>query len=286
MMWKAPGEHLTRNLARVEARACHFDGIATRRRGQAPAIEPEKEAATVPRREEQTTTADAGVAEQVSSTARDKLVSGKVVGFAVALLLVLGLAVGAWLLWGQDPAPTAGGDQSTEQHEPPVAELTSGPLSDDPLPLAQIDGAAESHPALQHFTEVEELGYLDDREVDAYTSAGAADARFQGQRVPDGCAARILLTSASSVDAATTAAQALAELHIRAGAVRSAGPLKSGQITVLEDADSGSGQIQAHYPAGNVIVRIDVTHPEGLSAARPCFDTVLESQLAVLPANA
>lgn len=237
------------------------------------------------RPEEQATTANTGVAERAGSTDRGKVIPGKVAGFAIAVLLIAGIAVGAWLLWGQDPAPSAGTDQSTEPLEPPVAELSTGSHSGDPLPVAQLNDAAASHPGIEHFTEVEELGYLDDSEVDAYTSAGAADARLQVQRVPDNCNVRILLTSASSVDAATTATQALADLHVASGATRLPGPPKSGHITALED-DSGAGQIEAHYAAGNVIVRIDVRNPDGLSDARKCFDTVLAAQLAVLPANA
>lgn len=235
--------------------------------------------------EQATATAHTGVAERANSSARDKLIPGKTAGFAVALLLIIAIAVGAWWLRGEDPAPSAGsGAQQAEPRKPPVAELTTGPHSDDALPLAQLNGAAESHPDIQLFNEVENLGYLDDDEVGAYVAADAADARFQGQRLPDGCTARILLTSASSVDAATTAAKTLAAEHIDSGARMMPGPLKRGHITALEAG--GSGQIVAHYVAGNVIVRIDVRKPGGLAEARRCFDGVLAAQLAVLPANA
>lgn len=234
--------------------------------------------------EQATATAGTGVAERAGSSTRDKVLSGKAIGFAVALLLIVGIAIGAWLLRGEDPAPSAG--SGAQPRKPPVAELTTGPHSDDALPLAQLNGAGESHPDIQLFNDVENLGYLYDDEVSAYVAAGAADARFQGQRLSDNCTARILLTSASSVAAATTAAKALAAVHIGAGARTVPDALKSGHITALEDSDSGSGQIVAHYAAGNVIVRIDVQNPGSLADARKCFDGVLAAQLAVLPANA
>lgn len=211
---------------------------------------------------------------------------GKIVGVGLALLLLAGMALGAWWLWGGNSGkPTAGPSERTSAQQPRMdtssAARTTFTRPPDPLPIAELPGDPEEHPEVITLADMADKNYLDDKELAAYQKAGASDTKFHVQHLNSGATAPILLAAMDSGKKARTAVMQLRNIQLADGAGAAAKPPRN--VYVTEHTDGKRAEIRAHYASGNVLVRIEVRSTDGLKAARKDFRKVLNAQLEQLP---
>lgn len=215
---------------------------------------------------------------------------GKIVGIAVAIILLAGLAFGGWWLWGRDSAPAADEPKNPTTNQPSnpasPASSVSQPPENQSLPIATLEGTPGEEATIKQFSDVASLNYLTPDETSAYQTAGAGEANFESVWMAGGSKAIILLAKGSGADGALKAAKELREVQIGNGAKKAAQQPAGVFITEYTDKKSGLGQVRAHYASGDVIVRIEVANSRGIDAARTSFKDVLNAQLDLLPADA
>lgn len=203
----------------------------------------------------------------------------KIVAIVVAVVVLAGIALGAYLLWGTG---SGGGQQGAQ---PSSSQQPSSQAPPDPLGVANIPGSAESHDNVTTFNAVSGLNYLNSNELSTYSSAGAAAAKYIVHHLDDGNTVVLLLTEVNSPVAAQNAANQLLSIQIRNGASRLNDSPNGVYASTIKAKDANPAQVRGHYAHGNVIVRIEVSGPNQ-QAAQTDFANILASQMQVLPANA
>lgn len=227
---------------------------------------------------------DAGWVQQGPESSNDKPHNGngaKIAAIVAAVVVLVGVAIGAYLLWGRSSEAGDGG-QSTPQ--PTNDQQPSELRPPDPLAVPDLPGEAESHSNVTTFKAVSGLNYLNSSELSTYSSAGAGPAKYVVHNLDDGSTVVLLLTQVNSPAAARNAAKQLLNIQVHNGA-HSVGDLPNGVYASAIDAKGGDpAQIRGHYAHGNVVVRIEVK-AQSLQSAETDFSTILNAELQVLPAN-
>lgn len=212
--------------------------------------------------------------------------TGKIVGVVLTVLLLVGIGFGAWWLLGNDSSSTAGGGSPTETTTTaPSPTTTTPPPEPEKLPVAELEGTAEPYDAIESFAQVKDLNYLTDDEFTAYKKADAGEANFHVQNLPSGSRAVLLLTEVTDGDDAEKAVKKLRDIQVKNGAKKAKDAPKGIFVTEFTNSSDKSAQIRVHYVAENAIVRLEIRSSEGLDEARADYDTVLNAQLDVLPAD-
>ncbi|ASR33714.1 hypothetical protein BAY61_00490 [Prauserella marina] len=204
---------------------------------------------------------------------------GKIFAIIGAVVVLAGIAVGAYLLWGT-------GDDNADPRNPPSSQQQNPPASsqpvEDPLPIGEISGQPEEHSEVKTFADVPGLTYLNDQEVESYERADPGDTKFTVYRDGQGATAVILLTKVGDKGAASDEVSSLAGIQTNNGAESVTEGVPDGVlVTAFEDG----AQYRAHYLSGDVLVRVEAVSENGLEAARAYFDDALEAQLNVLPVD-
>lgn len=216
--------------------------------------------------------------------------TGKIVGAVLAVVLLAGIAFGAWMLWGQDNGdPSAnpdGGGQTSEQ--PPPSKTSSAPSSPaappDPLPIAELPGQPEEHPEVTTFSDMEDKNYFNSKELKAYDRAGVGATKFHVQHLGSDGDVTIVLASTDSGKDGAPAVKQLSKIQVQNGSKADKDAPANVQVTV-NTQNKKRPEIRAHYLSGNVIVRLELRSEKSLKAAREAFDEVLNAQLEELPAD-
>jgi hypothetical protein len=100
---------------------------------------------------------------------KDGSKTGKIVAIVVAVVLLIGIGIGAYLIWGRDSGGQAGGTPGTSTQGRPTTTTSRPP---DPMDIAKISGTEEPK-SVARFADVKALNYLNPVEVAAYETAGA-----------------------------------------------------------------------------------------------------------------
>ncbi|MGW4396480.1 hypothetical protein ACWEHA_14405 [Amycolatopsis nivea] len=210
---------------------------------------------------------------------KPKKSGGKKIGAIVGAVIVLaGIAFGAYWLWGRDSGG-GGTEQTTAQH----SQSSAAPKPPDPLGVASMPGKAETHDDITSFSQVDTLKYLNPQELSAYQAAGVSKVKFVVYHLEDGNLITLFLAQASSPTAAKTAAEKLMEVQVTNGAKRDTTAPNGVYATSIDAKEGQSAQSRGHYAHGNVIVRVEVS---GKSQTSTDFTTALNQQLTVLTADA
>ncbi|MFE2752472.1 hypothetical protein ACFXGA_10785 [Actinosynnema sp. NPDC059335] len=199
-----------------------------------------------------------------------------------ALLVTGVLAVvtfGAWSIWGGDPLP------ASARNVPATGE--AGRLAADPLALADFDSGTESYDSVRAFSDLVELNFLNDLEVEVYAEGGAGAARLTlSSRRPEG---RVLVAVVRMADreAALRAADRLDGLQQEFGLERIApehGITRVTRVVANPDADPAPRPtVRAFYVHQDLLVRVELNaRSHDLTSA---FGPLLALQLEALPAD-
>ncbi|HET6500540.1 MAG TPA: hypothetical protein VFG87_07230 [Amycolatopsis sp.] len=224
----------------------------------------------------------AGWVQQGPESFDDK--AGKSTGKKIAVIVVtvvvlVGIALGAFLMWGKSTQSSAGSNDPGAQPSQPTSSKAP-----DPLAVATIPGTAESHDNVTTFDAVSQLNYLNSSELSTYSSAGAAAAKYVVHHLADGNTVVLLLTQVNSPVAAQNAASQLLSIQLHNGAKTFSGVPSAVYASDIEAKDGNPAEVRGHYAHSNVIVRIEV-HGSSLQSVESDFTNVLNSQLKVLPAD-
>ncbi|HJQ46020.1 MAG TPA: hypothetical protein VJ870_06815 [Amycolatopsis sp.] len=207
--------------------------------------------------------------------------NGAKIGAIVAAVVVLaGVAFGAYVLWGRD---SGGGTAAPTTQAAPAS--SASPAAPDPMGVADIPGTAEFHDDITTFSQVPGLTYLNSDELSAYETAQPSDVKFVVHNLPDGSRAIMMLVKVNSPAAAQNAVSQLLAIQVRNGGTRltdvPAGVLASG----IDSKNGQPAQVRGHYAHHNVVVRLEVVSPNGLQPAETNFNSVLAGELQKLPAD-
>ncbi|HVV13490.1 hypothetical protein [Amycolatopsis sp.] len=206
--------------------------------------------------------------------------NGAKIGAIVAAVVVLaGIAFGAYMLWGRDSGG-AQAEQTTTQ-APPTSQAPP-----DPLAVADIPGQTENYDTIKTFAQVPALNYLVSAEQSVYETAQAGDVRFVVRKLDDGSRVLMLLTKTNSATAAQNAVSQLLNIQIRNGAARLSNVPDGVMASYIDSKNGNPAQVRGHYSHDDVVVRIEVDNPNSVQTAETDFASILNSQLKVLPADA
>jgi flagellar basal body-associated protein FliL len=203
---------------------------------------------------------------------RDRSRAGRIIAIVVSVVVLVGVAVGAYFIWGRGSNTPAA--QTTTQQTPPTTTTSKPP---DPMAIAPIAGNQEPKEVAK-FTDVAALNYLTPDELTTYQAAGPTKAAVKITRMDNGSVAVVLVVQASSAAAARTAVTGLVEQQVKNKATKSADAPDNVQVTTFE------GQFRAHYVHGNVIVRVEVKNADAAKASAD-LTTVLDAQLKASAAD-
>ncbi|NKQ53395.1 hypothetical protein HFP15_10935 [Amycolatopsis sp. K13G38] len=224
---------------------------------------------------------DSGWVQQGPESFEDKPKKGngaKIGAIVAAVVVLAGIAFGAYMLWGRD----SGGAAEQNTATPAPSSVQAPP---DPMAVADVPGTAENYDSIKTFTQIPALNYLTSDELSTYETAQASDVKFVVHDLDGGARVILMLTEVNSPAAAQNAASQLLATQIRNGATRVSGTPAGVLASSVDAKDGAPAQIRAHYAHDNVVVRIEVTAPGSLQTARTNFDSILDAQLKALPSN-
>lgn len=207
----------------------------------------------------------------------------RIVAVAAAVVVLLGVAVGAWFLFGRGDTTVAEPQPATQQQAPPPPTTTEPP--EDPLAPADVGGVKEIKPATT-FQDVEVAGFLTGAEKEAFRAADAGQSRLLITNFPEGKATILVARTASSASSVTATDQ-LSALQVDYGFAERSGPPGTDSFELLGKVDKAP-ILRALYASRGLVVRIEMTgNAPGADPAAVIakFDQVLTRQLEKLPAD-
>lgn len=206
--------------------------------------------------------------------------AGKIVAIVAAVVVLVGIAVGAWLLWGQQNSPIPGPPQPTAQ------PTVTAPAPDDPLAPADIGGIPEEKD-VESFRDLVRVRFLTTEELGTLEAAGAGESRLLITNFNQG-KATILVCQAISPAQAISARDELTVLQIGYGFTARTAPLGVNTVEMLTEPGTPP-TIRALFASDDLIIRIEMVSnsPGGSPTATTAkFEEILEQQLEKLPPNA
>lgn len=206
---------------------------------------------------------------------------GKVIGIVVAIVLLAGIAFGAYWIWGRGGSTPAADSGS---QTPTATTTTTPPPPPDPLPVGDVPGKVSTNKAVTDFAKVPDLKYLLESESALYTTAGASKTKLAQFTLDDGSKGIILIVQCSDAAAAAAGTVGLHNTQINNGMVQVTGTPSGVMAGQIDAKDGQNARVRGHYTSKDLIVRVDVAAPT-LAAARKGFDDALDAELEVLSAD-
>jgi hypothetical protein len=205
--------------------------------------------------------------------------TARILAIAGAVVVLVGLAVGAFFL-----VRAAGNGTRTATPPPPAAAAPApppaAPAAPQGPPMAALSGRQLDTSALKDFSQVNQLGYLTDSELQTLAQSGPGEARFG---LSDDGSNRLIILIVRAQDAAG-AAKRLADLQVQFNLSAEDGP-PGVRVAVNNSVPDGPPVLRrAHYSSGGYVVEVQVTG-NSVSQVKTRFDRLLADQLAKLPAD-
>ncbi len=205
--------------------------------------------------------------------------AGKVIAIVAIVVVLVGVAVGAYFLFGKDnkqAGGSSGGETSSSQPATTTSEKPKGPI-------AELPGEVADMADVNTFEKVVALNYLTKDEIAVYQKGGAADSTIALAK--DGeIQVVVLVTEQADETAATTVAEGLDGIQQEFNHMTTREATEGVLASENEKASRGP-IIRAHYASGDKVVRVQVQGPDADEVSE-VFDTLLDAQLERLPANA
>ena len=208
---------------------------------------------------------------------------GKIITAVVAVVLLGGVAFGAYWLWGR--GESGSGPPTNTAAQPPTSTAAPTTQPKEELPVAKLPGATEKHPEVKNFTDVGGLNYLNDKEENIYKTAEPGKTKFLVQHFDNGNLAVFLLVKTSDVESPDKIEKSLADIQISNGAKLMPDAPAGTAVTKYTAEDGSLTQIRAHYFSGDTLVRVEIISAESPESAVTQFKSVFEKQLQKLPAD-
>ena len=194
------------------------------------------------------------------------------------VVLLLGLAAGAYFLFKpKDNDTTAGPGTSTSQ-APPTTTTTTKPPGP---PVAELPGQVTDTSKIKSFADVEALKYLTAAEIETYKAGTPGESKVGLAKDKD-VQIIVVVVKESDEESAATARDALAELQTNYKMT----PVTTEPGVIAAGITASNGPLRrAHYASGNWVVRIQAQGKDA-AAVDAMFAQLIQSQLEELPANA
>jgi hypothetical protein len=207
---------------------------------------------------------------------------GKIALIVTAVVVVIGLGVGAFFLFGNKKDEPSQPQTGQSQSQPPTT--TTKPK--DNLEVAKLDGQVDNSIGVQikTFADAEQKGFLTADEVKIYKTGEAGKARMTATTLPNGVSAYILTSELTTPDKAATAADALAQQQIVYGMKKRDTTPASVLADEIDKVGDVPATIRAHYVHNGTVVRIQV-YGDDLAKVGTSFDDILKAQLDTLDAT-
>lgn len=209
---------------------------------------------------------------------------GKGAKILVALVLVIGLGVGAYFVFftgkdenqpGTTAAPPPPTQTSSTKPKPPRDELSITELPGKPN---------DKFEAIKTFADAKAENFLTPTEVQILTDAGAGKARLGVSDTSEGINLTIFTTQTTSAETAAVARDKLAEQQIVNGAKALENQPTGVVASKYEKTANTPAFIRAHYAHKGTLVRIQVVGKD-LVAVTEAYNELLAEQLKILAAN-
>jgi hypothetical protein len=203
--------------------------------------------------------------------------AGKVFGIIAIVVVLLGVAAGAYFLFRPDSnqqAGPGGNDSST-------GETTTTTSAKPKGPIVELPGDQQNMASVKTFAQLKTIDYLTQQEIALYEQGGAGDAAVAISTDKD-VRIIVVVVTMQSPEAAVTARDALGALQLNFNlVVRQSEP---GVVASANPNASNGPLLRAHYASGGKVVRIQAQGKDG-EAADKLFDQVISDQLERLPAD-
>jgi hypothetical protein len=205
--------------------------------------------------------------------------AGKALGIFAIVVVLLGIAAGAYFMFRPDDTqqaddPQGDDPQQTSQSAPPTSETPEGPI-------VELPGEASNMSQIDTFAKVEGINYLTQQEIQFYRQGGAGEAALSIS-TENGVEIIVLVVTMSDEAAAAEARDAIGALQLRFTLREREAP-ENVQAAANQGAAKGP-LLRAHYSSGNQVIRIQ-TQGLDAEASNELFDQVLADQLEKLPAD-
>ncbi|WP_253857666.1 hypothetical protein [Prauserella alba] len=219
---------------------------------------------------------------------------GKVFAIIAAVVLLAGIATGAFFLFGSgDGEPTAEGGNQGQQGGGGNSS-SQAPEPKDDMPLDGQQGEVESSASLKSWDDIANINLLNDDELSAYQGTAPGEAEYAVYRHDGGKVKTVvLMVKVADQEAASAAVGELRDIQLKNGQKNTSinGVPGSVQVTeIKQKKDKGkitqNATMRAHYLAGDVLVRIEGVSGEAkLDKIRDKFEATLKTQLENLSAD-
>jgi hypothetical protein len=208
----------------------------------------------------------------------------KIFGIIAIVVVLLGIAAGAYFLFGRGDNKQNTADPTNEQQQnPPPATSEAPSTTQTPEgPIAELPGDVSDMKDVDTFAKVVALNYLDKQEIKIYQNTGATKAQIAISTEND-VQLIVLVTDQKSPAAAVKARNQLDTLQ-RKFKLAKVSSSQAGVLTGLNDKASRGPIYRAHYASGNQVVRVQA-QGQDKQAVTEAFNELLDAQLERLPAD-
>lgn len=210
--------------------------------------------------------------------------TGKIIAIVVGVVAVIGIAVGAFFLWGSGSSstPAAGSNQPATSTQSPAS---SGPIAAG-IPGKTQDGVTKS---VKTFSDVTSMHtpLVAKEEQSAFETAGASDTSLLFND-DNGNGILIMAVKADSPDSAKQAVSDLDQQQVKFGLADKTSPVKGVSVTGLDNVkDTPSAPVlrRAHYSSMNEIIRIEIRGKD-MATVDDLLKDVLQKQTTALKPDA
>lgn len=201
----------------------------------------------------------------------------KVPWIVAAVVVVLGLGVGAFFLFGNKGGGIA--NPTTTVQTPTTPSTTVRPKDD--LEVAPLEGQADDVSSVKTFADAEGKGFLTADELKLYKAGDPGKTRMIAVTMDGGVKVYIFTAELASAANANTAATALAQQQIAYGMKQFSGVPQGVLAANIEKAGDTPATIRAHYAHKATVTRIQV-HGGDMAQVTTVFNNVLEQQIEAL----
>jgi hypothetical protein len=205
--------------------------------------------------------------------------TGKVLGIIAIVVVLVGVAIGAYFMFRPDESTDA---NPPADENPPATSEGAPPSEEEPEgPIAELPGDRQNMSQVETFEQVKSIDYLTPQEIALYEQGGA-DASAVAISTEDDVRIIVLVVTMESEQAAVSTRDALNDLQLRFKLADI--PAPDGVLAARNDTASSGPLTRAHYASGDSVVRIQTQGADG-EAANSLFEDVLAAQLEQLPAD-